>query len=89
VPCEQMMEVKAGSADAAVEVRGGRLEAGLGVASDGGQRGRRDDDLARTTKCPSRTRLTPARSTGQASCKIHHDPLANVTLAERGHIALQ
>jgi len=32
----------------------GRPEAELGVVTDGGQRSRRDDDLARTTKCQSR-----------------------------------
>jgi hypothetical protein len=61
---------------------------GSGVmVSNEAQRITRDDDLARTTECPSRTHLTLVRLTGLASCKIHRDPLANAILAERGRIA--
>ena len=50
--CEWIVEVevKTGSVDAAVDVRG---KAGLGVVSDGGQRSIRATDLAPTTKCPT------------------------------------
>ena len=50
--CERMVgvEVRTGSVDAAVDVRG---KAGLGVVSDGGQRSIRATDLAPTTKCPT------------------------------------
>lgn len=53
------------------------LEAGLGVVSDGSEAGEAITEHAQHTNCPTRIsgiRLMLARSTGQASPKIHRDP---------------
>src|SRR5712691_2500985 len=50
------------------------MHTALGVDCGDGQRITQDNDSVNTNECPSRTRLTLVRLTGQASCKIHREP---------------